>query len=117
MKTKALWFFIALTGAAPSISFADSQCGPFRLAASPVTGYWTTVNGEKVRDEKVTFLKSKGDLDNVRMKWTVAATKFSGDYAMEYVNKAGKPDLNVEIIRTSRSQIRISGSYDCKIVN
>lgn len=100
---------------APLIAVADSQCGPFHLAMNPAHEV-TRVNGIKPTNKKVSFLREKGDYDNVKMQWTVAATKFQGKYRMDYVNQQGKAALNVEIVRTSQNQIRIRGSYDCEKV-
>lgn len=93
---------------------ADMQCGPFHLAGITKEGGWATVNDVKTTKQKVTFLKQKGDADNVKMRWIVAATKFQGNYAMNYLSQAGKATLDVEIVRSSRSQIKISGAYDCQ---
>lgn len=93
---------------------AAMQCGPFRLAGVTKEGGWATVNAVKTTRQKVTFLKQKGDADNVKMRWVVAATKFQGDYVMNYLSQAGKATLDVEIVRSSRSQIKISGAYDCQ---
>ncbi|MEI2264264.1 hypothetical protein [Erwinia sp. CGal63] len=112
MKISSLTLAFALF--LPSFVYADAQCGPFHLAGQAADGGWLTVDGQKVKQRKVTFLKEKGDTDNVKMHWTVAATKFSGNYAMDYLSKAGKATLEVEIVRSSRSQIKLSGSYDCQ---
>lgn len=98
----------------PFFASADMQCGPFHLAGTTPNGGWATVNQVKTTKQKVTFLKQKGDADNVKMHWIVAATKFQGNYAMDYLNQAGKATLDVEVVRSSRSQIKISGSYDCQ---
>ncbi|WP_312046824.1 hypothetical protein [Erwinia sp.] len=97
----------------PQHAFADVKCGPFQLAGQTMNGSWSTVNGVKTRKQQLTWLKQKGDTDNVKMHWIVAATKFQGDYGMTYLNKAGNATLDVEVLRSSRSQIKISGSYDC----
>jgi len=104
---------IAITFSLPLFAFADVQCGPFHLAGQTADGGWATVDGMKTRHQKVVFLQQKGDSNNVKMHWTVAATKFQGDYGMAYQNKKGEATLNVEVMRSSRSQIKISGSYDC----
>ena len=72
------------------------------------------INGVKPKVQKVTFLQQKGDYQRVKIHWVVAATKFSGNYAMDYVNADDKPTMHVEIMRTQQSQIRISGDYDCQ---
>lgn len=97
----------------PLTSLAETQCGPFHLQSS-AEGKVSSVNGVKVRKQKIDFLARKEDYNNVSMRWIVAATKFQGDYAMHYVKQKGKPTLDVEIVRSSRSGIRISGSYDCE---
>lgn len=98
----------------PLTSLADTQCGPFHLQTPASEGKVSSVNGVKVRKQKIDFLEQKEDYNNVSMRWMVAATKFQGDYVMHYMNKKGKGTLDVEIVRSSRSGIRISGSYDCE---
>ncbi len=103
-----------LISSTPPICLADIQCGPFHLQLPAHKGPAASVNGVKVRKQQVKFLQDKEDYNNVDMRWIVAATKFQGDYAMHYVNKKGRGMLDVEIVRSSRSGIRISGSYDCE---
>ncbi|AUX93626.1 hypothetical protein [Mixta gaviniae] len=104
----------ALAASAPLVCLADAQCGPFHIGALPAKNGGTTINGVKPLSQKVTFLQQKGDYDNVKIKWIVPATKFQGNYSMNYLNKSGTATLEVEVVRTSRSQIRIHGLYDCE---
>ncbi|MGK6325611.1 hypothetical protein ACMGEE_00715 [Erwinia sp. DT-104] len=108
---------LAVALALPQLALADVKCGPFRLAGQTANGSWATVDGVKTRRQQVSWLQQKGDVDNVKMHWTVAATKFQGDYGMTYLNKAGSATLDVEVLRSSRSQIKISGSYDCRKID
>jgi hypothetical protein len=88
------------------------KCGAFSV--SPGANGTVRINGVKPKVQKVTFLQQKGDYQRVKIHWVVAATKFSGNYAMDYVNADDKPTMHVEIMRTQQSQIRISGDYDCQ---
>ena len=88
------------------------KCGAFSI--SPAANNTVRINGVKPKVQKVTFLQQKGDYQRVKIHWVVAATKFTGNYAMDYVNADDKPTMHVEIIRTQQSQIRISGDYDCQ---
>lgn len=119
-KVKMKSFLLVMLAAAlalPQLAFADVKCGPFRLEGKTANGSWATVDGVKTRRQQVSWLQQKGDVDNVKMHWTVAATKFQGDYGMTYLNKAGSATLDVEVLRSSRSQIKISGSYDCRKID
>lgn len=88
------------------------KCGAFNV--SPAANGTVRINGVKPKVQKVTFLQQKGDYQRVKIHWVVAATTFTGNYAMDYVNADDKPTMHVEIIRTQQSQIRISGDYDCQ---
>ncbi|WP_380177864.1 hypothetical protein [Kalamiella sp. sgz302252] len=110
---KSINILAALLLSLPLITQADSQCGPFHLAGQAADGGWASVNGVATTRRKISWSEQKGDPDNVKMHWTVAATKFQGNYGMDYVSQQGKATLDVEVMRSSRSQIKISGSYDC----
>ncbi|WP_051936979.1 hypothetical protein [Erwinia sp. 9145] len=88
-------------------------CGKFLFTHSSGNKEQIRINGVQPKVQKITFLKKEGDWDNVKAHWIVAATKFQGDYKMDYVKQGGPGQLHAEIVRTSRSQIKISGDYDC----
>jgi hypothetical protein len=78
--------------------------------------YRISVNGERAKTQKVTFAKEKGDYDNATVKLLVKNSKAPGMVDMELTNREGKGLLRAEIVRTSQSQIRIRGAYDCNKV-
>ncbi|WP_313700288.1 hypothetical protein [Pantoea sp.] len=100
--------FISLTVPA----FAATQCGPFYFKADK--SGWFSVNGERAKTQKVTFAKEKGDYDNATVKLLVKNSKAPGMVEMEQTTRNGKGLLRAEIVRTSQSQIRIRGDYDCE---
>ncbi|WP_337010434.1 hypothetical protein [Pantoea sp. AS142] len=93
-------------------AFAATQCGPFYL--KPDKNGWFSVNGERAKTQKVTFAKGKGDYDNATIKLLVKNTKAPGMVNLEQTTRDGKGMLRAEIVRTSQSQIRIRGTYDCE---
>ena len=93
-------------------AFAATQCGPFSL--KPDKSGWFSVNGERAKTQKVTFAKEKGDYDNATVKLLVKNSKAPGMVDMELTNREGKGLVRAEIVRTSQSQIRIRGAYDCE---
>ncbi|WP_226892884.1 hypothetical protein [Pantoea vagans] len=93
-------------------AFAATQCGPFNLQTDK--SGWFSVNGEPAKTQKVTFSKEKGDYDNATVKLLVKNSKAPGMVDMELTNLKGKGLLRAQIVRTSQSQIRIRGLYDCE---
>lgn len=93
-------------------SFADGQCGPFRLSAGPGDGLMH-INGAKPLSQKVTFLKQKEDYDNVMIQWMVEDPKTGQLLGIEYVKRAGKAILNAEAVRANMDAPRVFGTYDC----
>jgi hypothetical protein len=93
-------------------AFAATQCGPFYLKADK--SGWFSVNGERAKTQKVTFAREKGDFDNATVKLLVKNSKAPGMVDMEQTTRDGKGLLRAEIVRTSQSQIRIRGDYDCE---
>lgn len=88
------------------------QCGPFKIESDEKGA--VTVNGASAKIKSTTFLKAKNDDDNVRLHWRVKNTKSPGMIDMDLVTREGKSELEAEIVRTSPSQIKIRGSYDCE---
>ncbi|MDF2041692.1 MULTISPECIES: hypothetical protein [unclassified Pantoea] len=93
-------------------AFAATQCGPFNLQTDK--SGWFSVNGERAKIQKVTFSKEKGDYDNATIKLLVKNSKAPGMIDMELTNLEGKGMLRAQIVRTSHSQIRLRGLYDCE---
>ncbi|PKC35361.1 hypothetical protein V462_11620 [Pantoea ananatis 15320] len=96
---------------------ADSQCGPFMLSTSQANDGWARINGVKPESQKFTFLKAKGDYDNVQMQWMVQRGDAPGWYGMDYIKRNGKAILNVESIRINMDQPRIFSTFNCHKIN
>lgn len=96
----------------PTTLYAATQCGPFYLKADK--SGWFSVNEERAKTQKVTFSKEKGDYDNATIKLLVKNSKAPGMVDMEQTTREGKGMLRAQIVRTSQSQIRIRGLYDCE---
>lgn len=94
-----------------SSALAAVQCGPFTIKPEPHGGFY--INNAKAERVKTTFTGKKGDTDNVRYHWIVKNTRAPGKLAMTQTNAHGKATLQVEVVRTSSQQIRLSGDYDC----
>ncbi|MCS4315799.1 hypothetical protein M2407_000098 [Serratia sp. BIGb0234] len=96
-------------------SFADGQCGPFRLSAGPGDGLMR-INGAKPLSQKVTFLKLKEDYNNIMFQWMVEDPKTGRLLGIEYVKRDGKAILNAEAVRNNMDAPRVFGTYDCEKV-
>lgn len=107
--------FMTCLACLSSSAVATLQCGPFTL--KPDSSGWFFVNGERARTQKVTFTKQKGDYNNVMIKLRVKNSRAPGMVDLEQTTQAGKRMLRAEIVRTSQSQIRIRGAYDCEQAN
>ncbi|NBB57018.1 hypothetical protein GU930_18100 [Pantoea vagans] len=92
--------------------FAATQCGPFYLETDQHG--WFSVNGERAKTQKITFTRGKDDYDNATVRLLVKNSKAPGMIEMEQMTQEGKGILRAQIVRTSQSQIRIRGLYDCK---
>ncbi|MGK3144306.1 hypothetical protein [Pantoea sp. C2G6] len=102
---------IAALFALSASAFSATQCGPFLFKAD--SKGWFSVNGERAKSQKVAFHKEKGDYDNATVRLQVKNSKAPGMLDMEQTLSDGKGILRAEIVRTSQSQIRIRGAYDC----
>lgn len=109
MLTKLILITSVIFVSAPALS--ATQCGPFTLKSDK--NGWFLVNGERAKTQKVAFSKQKGDYDNATVKLRVKNTKAPGMIDLEQTTRDGKGMLRAEIVRTSQSQIRIRGDYDC----
>lgn len=110
MRLKAIAFSACLF---PCLAVADSQCGPFHLGTSNENDGWARINGAKPESQKLTFLKSDGDYDNVKMQWMVPTDSPGKWYGMDYVKKNGKAILNVQLVQANMNAPRMYGTYDC----
>ncbi|MBN5183677.1 hypothetical protein JY469_23925 [Serratia marcescens] len=90
---------------------AAQQCGGFYLKGQ--SDGLVYVNGVKPLSQKVTFLKEKGDYDNVMFQWMVEDPKTGQLLGIEYVKRAGKAILNAEAVRANMDAPRVFGTYDC----
>ncbi|KGT86127.1 hypothetical protein NG99_26860 [Erwinia typographi] len=112
MNTKSLGLLLFILFS--SSAGAAMQCGPFNIAPHPDGDIY--VNGVRARTQKVTFTDKKGDYNNVKIHLLVKNTKAPGMLSIDQLNHQGKASLKVEVVRTSASQIRLTGSYDCENV-
>ncbi|MBD8451886.1 hypothetical protein [Serratia rubidaea] len=110
MNFKAL-FFVASTF--PLAAIADSQCGPYLLGTSPANDGWARINGAKPESQKVTFLKEKGDYDNIKMDWRMATNQPGKWIGLEYIKRGGKAFLNAQLLQASMDAPRQYATYDC----
>ncbi|CAI0905953.1 hypothetical protein [Serratia quinivorans] len=93
---------------------AAQQCGGFYLKGH--SDGLVYVNGVKPLSQKVTFLKAKGDYDNVMFQWMVEDAKTGQLLGMESVRRDAKSILNVEAVRNNMDAPRVFGTYDCEKV-
>ena len=97
----------------PDLAYADSQCGPFYLGTSPSNDGWSRINGDKPKNQKVTFLKQKDDYNNIKMEWVVESSKDGQLYGLEYTKRNGKAFLNAQILQASMVAPRTYGTFNC----
>lgn len=97
-----------------SPALAAFQCGPFKL--EPQQDGAIFVNGVKPEKQTMTYTAKKGDRENVAYHLLVKNTKAPGMLALDHVYHNGTATLKAEIVRTSSSQIKLTGSYDCEKV-
>lgn len=95
-------------------AFADQKCGIFDI-------HWADdglarVNGVKPETQKITFLKNKGDYNNLKMEWTVATNQLGRWIGLEYINRSGKIILNAQLLQASMDAPRQYATYDCRKV-
>ncbi|EAM9431625.1 TPA_asm: hypothetical protein G0G78_26880 [Salmonella enterica] len=93
-------------------SFADTQCGPFKLTPGPSDG-WFRVNNAKPESQKVTFLKQKEDYDNIKIDWRMATNQPGRWVGLEYIKRNGKAILNAQWLQASMNAPRQYATYDC----
>lgn len=92
-------------------AFADSQCGDFKI-------HWdddglARINGAKPESQKVTFLKEKGDYNNVKIDWRMATNQPGRWVGMEFIGRNGKAILNAQWLQASMDASRQYATYDC----
>ncbi|MCO7511711.1 hypothetical protein NJH77_20895 [Serratia fonticola] len=92
-------------------AFGALQCGGFKLDIS--ADGWTSVNGERVTSQKITFLDKKDDWDNIQTDMGLMPARDGNMYGFQYINRDGKKWLNVQLLRASMNAPRIIGTFDC----
>lgn len=101
--------------AVSAASQAAVKCGPFTIVIDNHLN--ARIDGNKPKQQKITFTGKQGDYDNVNYHWTVKNARAPGMLKMDHLYLSGKATLAVEVVRTSASQIKLSGSYDCHKIN
>lgn len=96
-----------------SAAHADSQCGPFLLGTSPANDGWARINGARPESQKVTFLKTKEDYDNIKMDWRMATDQPGRWVGLEYIKRDGKAILNAQWLQANMNAPRQYATYDC----
>lgn len=94
---------------------AALQCGPFKL--EPQQDGAIFVNGVKPEKQRISYTGKKGDDKNVAYHLLVKNTKAPGRLSLDHVYHNGVATLKAEIVRTSSSQIKLTGFYDCEKVD
>lgn len=107
-------FFSLFVLLASTSAFSAARCGQFFFTIDD-SGKGI-VNGEKVTSQKVTFLKTQGDWNNIKLDMTLMPARDGNMYGYEFIKQNGKAFLNVELIRRVMEEPRIIGSFDCKRV-
>lgn len=102
---------LAILLAASAASQAAVKCGPFTIVID--SHHHALIDGNKPRQQKITYTGRQGDDDNVNYHWIVKNARAPGMLKMDHLYQSGKATLAVEVVRTSASQIKLSGSYDC----
>jgi hypothetical protein len=92
-------------------TIADSQCGDFKIHWSE--DGWARINGAKPESQKVTFLKDKGDYNNVKIEWRVATNQPGRWVGMEFIGRDGRAFLNAQLLQASMQAPREIETYDC----
>lgn len=95
----------------PLSSMAAIQCGGYTLKGG--SDGWMRINGIKPESQKITFLKTKDDYDNVKLQWMLPDPETGRYLGMDFIKRDGKAILNVEAIRMNMDEPRVFGTYDC----
>ena len=108
-------FFICMNS---SYAVGDTymKCGSFIFSTSGNNDGFPRINGAKPETQELTFLKGKGDYDNVKLEWMMATNQPNTWVGLEYIKRNGKAILNAEWIRagvTGVDQPRRLATYDC----
>lgn len=103
--------FLASAAILPLQVLADSQCGDYKV-------HWAEdgmarINGAKPESQKVTFLKDKGDYNNVKIEWRVATDQPGRWVGMEFIGRDGKAILNAQWLQANMNVPRQYATYDC----
>lgn len=68
------------------------------------------------QNAKITFLKNKGDYNNIKMDWRMATDQPGRWVGLEYINRNGKAILNAQWLQASMDSPRQYATYDCRKV-
>lgn len=110
-KAKLLICGVLLSVIDTSGALADTQCGPYRLTAGKEG--LMLINGVKPETQKMSFLKSKDDYQNMKAEWTVATDQPGRWVGLEYIKRNGKAILNAQWLQASMDAPRQYATYDC----
>ncbi len=102
---------LAVTSFLPITSLAAFKCGNWRLDVN--NGGETTINGQVTNTQKVKFLGKNGDYANMKLDMVLAPASDGNMYGFEFIKRAGKAFLNVELLRANMDAPRVFGTYDC----
>ncbi|CUZ28962.1 MULTISPECIES: hypothetical protein [Serratia] len=95
----------------PTTCLAAFRCGNWLLDVNK--GGETTINGQVTNTQKVKFLGKDGDYANMKLDMVLAPASDGNMYGFEFIKRAGKAFLNVELLRTNMDAPRVFGTYDC----
>ncbi|EPY4553669.1 MULTISPECIES: hypothetical protein [Klebsiella] len=110
MKKNIVACIFTLFLATPAI--AGTACGPFGINWKSQDGF-ARINGSKPESQKITFLKTKDDYNNVKIQWMLPDARSGSWLGLDFVAHNGKPILNVEVIRKNMDEPRQFWTYDC----
>lgn len=102
---------LAMASFLPATSLAAFKCGNWLLDVNK-SGE-TTLNGQVTNTQKVKFLGKDGDYANMKIDMALAPARDGNMYGFEFIKRAGKAFLNVELLRANMDAPRLFGTYDC----
>ncbi|CAM3712007.1 hypothetical protein BS639_17220 [Rouxiella silvae] len=106
---------IALTLMFSSSSMAAFVCGGWKLDVNSAGE--TTLNGQVTDTQKITFLKKDGDYANIKMDMALSSSRDGNMYGFEFIKRAGRAFLNVQLLQARMDAPKVFGTFDCHKVN